>query len=690
MSRKHVWALAACAALLTRPSAAQLFEPPQGLARELADNNVHVRLPLAPLANASLTSAATLRVETNKLVVDRLTSGFTTTLSSDTLDVGVVPSTIKLPGTYTVVVEVHGEVAAVKQKQRVELVLTLPSSKLRPIPPVLLLSEHWPEGGKPSNVVLHLETDPSSPGVTAVAITQPTPTMLGDTPTASAFKPISKELKPDTAEHVTLESDGPFPIGTTKGVLQIESNRLAERVLVPFEVRTKVPTIAIAIWFAIWAALGILIRGRLRGRLARGDALLALKPLVARARNQIESHPALETRAKLVPLLATLEAAVDAKQSTESASKALLDAVAAAEATRASWLSFQVEELSRAAESLLLPWSLPGALDLATPAAALEAAANAAMADDPDGSKQQRASAISSLHALTDGLRAFAQNALHRLSLLQAPGASLPHAQQVFDATADARKELGQIPTWNPSQPLAVVEQLPRAHRANADLLGVVQGLRGGFHDATKAALLALTGQSADLLAELEQAASIPAPDEHDAVAQLAQVQDAAKAFAQRLGSFVTDNAAKATLAGGAYVAAIEQQLAANAAAQRGQGPRDKRDQVSAGKVTPALSLPLPASAKDRGPDLAAAKNYAVSIRSLDTEVAAAEREQPLLRCVTGIVAASLAALLAWLAFRRMWVGTVEDFAMIAALGFFTDFTLDSVLSAAQKLKPST
>jgi len=673
--------------LLTRSAAAQLFEPPQGLARELADNNVHLRLPLAPLPNVSLTSAVAVRVEVGKLVVDRLAGGFKATLTNDAVDVAIEPSVVKLPGTYTVVVEVGGTVASAKQKQQIELVLTLPSSKLRPIAPLLLLSERLPFLGEPTKTVLHLETDSSSPGVTAVSVAQPEHTMVGEAPIAPAFGREELKLDPDHATDVTLTSDGIFPIGTAKGVLQIDSPRLSEKVSVPFEVQTKVPTLTIVFWFAIWAVLGMLIRDKLRGRLARGDALLALKPLVARARKQIESHPTLETRSKVAQLLAALETAVSAKQNPDAPREALLDEVVAAETARSSWLSTQVEELSRAAESLLLEWSLPGAPDLATPAAALDAAANAAMADDPNASKQQQANALPSLRALTNGLRGFAQDALQRLSWLEDPGASIPNARVMFNATEGLRKELSEVPAWSPSQPRAVIEQLPRVHRANADLSRVAQRLREDLQKETKLALQALIGQSVDLLAKLTQAASIPAPGGDNAVEQLQVVQDAAKAFALDLASFITDEEAKTKLMGGAYVDAIQQQLAATAAAKSG---RDRRPQIAATYDAPTAPLQLPSSGKSTGPDLASSKQYPVSIGTIQTELVGAEREQPLLRLVAGAVAAVLAALLAWLAFRKTWVGTVEDFSTIAALGFFTDFTLDSVILTAQKLKSSS
>jgi hypothetical protein len=134
-----------------------------------------------------------------------------------------------------------------------------------------------------------------------------------------------QQIAPGGTENLTYELDGDFPLGISKGTIEIRSPQLAEPHTIAFEIHTRRASWLILLIIALGLVTGYLLRTLLQQRVKLGEARLQGFDLRDRMRNEADRRPDETFRSKINTAVAKLNTALNERKVDDLAT-AIVDA----------------------------------------------------------------------------------------------------------------------------------------------------------------------------------------------------------------------------------------------------------------------------------------------------------------------------------------------------------------------------
>lgn len=635
-----------------------------------------IRLPFMAKENVEVTSVTPIAVTSGgALELEHLATFGEARIDAASLVVKVPAQRLDTKP-YDVSYLVVGQVTAADGKrsratQTVTLKVNVIAPKLRALTPIVINETACvPWGTESVTGTVRLAELSKRSQFTMVSVEQ-SPVESGGTFALVAGQTIA----PGGTLPVTLSGTG-FETGTTKGSLSVSAKELAEPIVVAYEVRVKVHEIYIAICFLVFGFIGWLVRHFLKEREASATFRTQVEPLrqlVTKEKARVSAETARKLETARVALDTAIAAGDQVKaQAAADALKAALDAAIGARAKRIEELWQVVTTLRQVGPS----WDIPA--DLARLKVTLDDVEDALADTD-----ERRASEILDgvVPILAASIRRWADETTQALAtagdkLALAPAAS---RTDIAALVADARKKVAAVPAYDPVKPPSLAEYLPPVHDARRTVRRVAELAEAALRHEVNETAAALRKIDKEAAAAAVTSAGSFAPGTDEPTTRVLLLGKALEAFRDEVKKHVDDESV-AFLKEGKYAAAVlnTHALATNA---------DSRPQISAAIASVQKQIEtVQLSALD--PKALAKAVVPVVQRAVDP-VKLAQRELVRWRFGNGIVSAALLSAGAWLIYRGSWVGTIDDFVKVAAVAFFSDFTVTAVVDALGKLKPA-
>jgi hypothetical protein len=679
------------------PAAAQatatpLVEPPVVTAFELVGTTPPppVVLPLTRRAGVSALHAHVVRVSVGDQARPALIGAITAKVDAlDDLRLDALASPLWQVGTYTVVVELAGSLTAdgkaTAARQELALTLVRPAPRLRTIAPIVIHDQRW---GFWRDASVHrrirLAEQSRVTGVGHLVIEQIDRATHGGAQIDARFEPtrgihaVPSTLDPGASLDVDLWGVG-FPTGTTTGQLTISGDELTTPIVVGYEVRARVVSFYIVPLFLIGGLLGWLVRHKLRQAEAWRTVELQLATLTEAVARELATTPIIERRKALEGAHAALTAALAARDLAKvgTATTELQAKLDEARTARANFINERLTRIAAVRAAIAKQWDLPAPLAPEL-LAQIDACEQALLDDRPGDGDRLLTTILAAVDPVGGAGNSWRLQAQQALVGYQDDAAGLVPATARAVATqevAAATAAVAAMPSYQPAaRPdlatyLTAVDAARRAVRALADNLRLA--LEG---EATSVgAALAATGAAVDVINRVAQLRQrLHASDPAQALASLG---GALRDLASTVTELLSKPEAKALAAAGRYAAAI----------RREHADRAPEDDHADGLP---LSFELAAGARAaRATDVRGGLAMRVVTRPGDPIHLAAIRLQRI-QAIRGVLVAFVLALLAWVALRGDWTGTLGDALKVLAIAFFTDFTLDALIEAVTRLKP--
>jgi hypothetical protein len=604
------------------------------------------------------------------------------------------------PAAYEVDVVLASD-AAKPVTQRLALKLTHPVATLKQ-PAPLVVTRAWPLSlnlGYPTEVTLQ-ETSKRS-RLSRIAVQQPEAPIHEDQAVGGRLTLTAPPaIDPGTSAALPLAIEGSFPVGTTRGKLEVRSAQLDQPLSIDYEMRVRVTSLAIPFLFLSGAFIAFLTRDLLK---KREDALglqLQAKELI-KSLGDLAKRSAGDVRAALeqvVRSLQTLRGAELATAITEAGE--LLKKTIAERGTQQREL---LAEAGRQVAILSQGWLLPPSLGTAAIRRGFDEAHQAAARDDVVAARVAMDGALDKARDLTRAGRAWAIEVEQELSVLAA--ARPPGGEGLIAALPDLKAGLGAIRAVKSEDGL---EPLLRAvHAANEALLD------HAWTVSRTLARLAEEGGAGAAGEALRKAAEMP-PElatETDAKAALVRAARAAQSCEREVRALVDgmlpadeDRKQVAPMLdehrfGDALVKARElaaarakpRMLAGASGAAFFESGDDGTPEVAA---APVGSTPEPAAApaglapRARRPAPRAEGNVIIMAAATpEQEIVEVGRALESTRFARNAIAAVIMAGLTWVLYEHDFFGNGRELLSIFALGFTTDLSSDAVFAALDKVK---
>jgi hypothetical protein len=615
------------------------------------------------------------------------------------------PELVAQPATYEVGLELKGRKKAADAKQpeapkdaevtqTVTLKLVHPAARLRP-PPTLLISRSrlplfdfaW--GDYPLDFEL-TETSQRSQ-LTNIVLRQLDAPLHGGEPVRGGMKRQTPQpIGPGKTVAVSLSLEGSFPVGTTKGRLEVSAPQLEAPVQLDYEVHARVTTFAIPVVFLAGVGLGQWIRGRLQKREEDLDRELRASDVRARLQRLADRSgfdDAAALRGKIKELDEAKGQGAALEQQIVKASE-LLAATLAARATK------QRELLAKLARELAIlgqGWVLPPAMAVASVADSLQTAQQRAADDDLVGAESADHEAAQRARALARSARDWAAELVKRLDgfarLSYPAGAKVPAAIEAARSAA------------------AAIKAEPGA--------GTLEPLLRAVHAANDAGL-ELARQLADALSALaDEAARDAQAPEADDIRRAARplIADAERADAERaLGRLAeaadaldeTVRAAVSTIlpTGAAGRGEVDQHLAARRYHDALRRAWELKQAAETEDISSfESSEPMKTGAPEQGgvpllrgpqPLPGGSTNLFVVSQpggAAEGERATMARQLHGARARRAWATAAVVAALTWALYDAEFAGTARELLTLFALGFTSNLTADTLAGALERAK---
>lgn len=282
--RRAAIAGGALALALAAPLRAAAHEPPLVKAvalaeQEMRDDGDHAEygfpITLAEGVRAADLGAYTARVSLGARVDPGLLRAFMAEMrvspdAGPALWMRVDFDVVTDPGIYEVEIAVVGT-ALGGDAQRVTVKLTHPAAQLRPHPTVLV-NGSWPLllglGRAPREIVLGEASRRSR--LTRITIEQQGAPLSEGHPVDGRLVFTPPEwIAPGSSAAVPIAIEGSFPVGTTRGRVEVQAAQLERAVTIDYELRVRVTSLAIPLVFLAGTGIGKVARGRLKKRADR-------------------------------------------------------------------------------------------------------------------------------------------------------------------------------------------------------------------------------------------------------------------------------------------------------------------------------------------------------------------------------------------------------------------------------------
>lgn len=590
------------------------------------------------------------------------------------------------PGVYEVELALSSD-APKDAAQRTTVKLTHPAAALKLSAP-LVVARTWPlflKMGYPSVATLS-ETSKRS-RLSRISIQQPeAPLHDGEPVDGRLVLTPPAAIDPGAWAALPLSIEGSFPVGTTRGKVEIRAPQLEQPLAVDYEMRVRVTSLAIPFFFLLGAGLATLTRDRLKKReerldreLRAGELLARLEPLAARSPGDARAE--LERAASLLKT----EQGDDLEKAIKSGGELLAETLA----RRVTEQREIIAQTSREAAILGRGWLLPPALDVATIRRGFDEANQHAVDDDVVAARVALDGALASAGALTRAARAWAIEAEQTLTTLAA--AKPPGGEPLAAALPDLRAGLGAVRAVKAEDGF---EPLLRAvHAANEALLDQAWTVsRALVHLADECAGPGPEGDA------LRMAAETPADHvaETDAQAALAQAIKAARSVEREVRAMVeamlpSDAERKRVadlLDDHRFEEAVkrarkmveERRMEASPILSLGAGGDDDDDAPAPAGLAPRARLAAPAT-RD------AARTLVISTNAAEKTTAQVSRQLESTRAARTMISAVIMAGLTWALYEHDFIGTGREIVSFLALGFTTDLSADSLFAALEKVK---
>jgi hypothetical protein len=608
---------------------------------------------------------------------------------------------VSAPATYEVEVALSGKKAGAAVQQSVTVRLTHPAARLR-VQDKLLLSRSWMLAQLDLYpTTLTLEETSGRSQLTRIVIKQVPPALHGDEPVQGhlAFA-APTALAPGALEDVPLSLQGSFPVGITRGTVEVRAPQLEAPVVVAYELRVHLPSWMIPLMFLAGAGLGYLLRVRMKQREEGLARELAVKDLSDRL-DRLSARSGPDEQAELIATRNALAEKVDSAEEAAKAMKEAEDLIARVLEARVKAQRDLIAQTGAALSVLGRGWLLPRAVDSAPVAKAFDEAQRCAVADDLRAAELARGSAVERTRALARAARAWASAMERRLAKLEE--AKLPAHAELATAAGEVRAALGRIPGGDTAPGLEPL--LGAVHGANTSALAMAERAVNALADAAdEAARTATKPEHAELLRE---AAAMPGPvgvPVADADEALGHVVDAARSLDEAMAEVMKTlmpsreadrKAVQSLLDERRYAEALSTANAA-AAAMDGGGPvafSEPGDE----EPPPAPAAPPAAPRRflslfSRGPEPNAAGETRVLVMAAARAPALAdratvERQLGQTRAAMMALTAGIMAMLTWAFYGRQFFGTAPELVSLFALGFTTDVSTGALLAALDKAK---
>jgi hypothetical protein len=694
-----------------------LVAPPSSTVSELLSGMPppHAVIPLTLADGAELTSATVERVAAGERSRAALRGAFSVVPAGNALEISVNFGAVRKPGTYTLSVLLVGKVKSKPARQAVEIPLLLPPVTLHAIPALTLTVERWPWGKGPGvepvrwNMTVRETTgDARVSGLTvsqdqaATNDTAPVSDRLDLEPGVTIW-PV---LDAGQVRSVSLVENG-FPVGTTRGQIAIDADQLEHPVIVPFEIRTRVFDWLIIPWFLVFGLAGWEVRHRLRDAEARAELRAKLEPLKARARQLLASSPAesadvdtdpadadMQTKnAELRGKLSDIDAALDDDDPAvlTAAVEGLRDALVKATSARTQVTVEQSKKIGTLKHAVAPLWDLPDAEALARARESAVEAQSALFKDDLITARKRTAAAVAAVDEVGEAVSAWAKDASDAVAdatrepkggEVALPSETRAAATALATAVSDKLKAAAGYDRTSP--PASLEAFLRNAHEARRELRRNVQLFVRAAQTEVKTTVdaAALLKKSKPGAEELKEPTNIAAPPADDPVETLKAVTLAVREFGAGLERMLKSVGASAEPMGklkkGQYADAVAMYLEL-------AGEADKSREISRldkSRVLPSSPPPPERPLEPQPPEM-----VVLSQPPAVDPVVLARDELHQIQRIRGGVAAAILSIVTWVAYRAAWNGTLNDFAAVAAVAFFTDFTLDAVVAALTPLK---
>lgn len=610
------------------------------------------------------------------------------------------------PGTYAVSVQV-GPKRDGDQAQVLTLTLTRRAAQLGAAPAIVMGQQHGWDGIVNYAAPLRLAELSDKAAVTQLAFREERNELARagvrtDAGTL-AFGAAPRNIAAGGVAVVSVAPSGEFPLGTTKGTIQVVSPASAAPVAVAYEVRTWRPAWLIVLCAGAGAALGWYFRVVVAARVLFLEAKRAASETVQQATTAQAATDDAAFRAAIEAPLATLQTAVEGSKAAaiDAANDALRAALAAAVLALQERLLAATGAVNAAGAVIDRPWTLPDAAREAL------AAQRALLETSRQRLRRRDASRAT---ALRDELAQGGYAALY--AALGVDGAALADFMTALPAAAPPlpnaiEEQIVALATWARGQ-----LQFPATHNVDLATLGVAlqqteqvflrlrQQVTAPLHGLTttyiaEAARALGSGDDPALAALRDQAqahaAAIAAGVGQPALA-LSTMQSSAQGMHQAWENYLAGrNAARATLAPllteGKWDAAIALAVAAKNRAGTTLGPTPPAQQGAWHALTSPLPPHLPPFLAGQAPGADAAPAPVPVLLGTLAERRQLMAQSKRLAALQTVFMFMLFVIGAFLLYADSWVGTAQEMLGVFVLAFGVDLSSTSIFGAFKKLK---
>ncbi|WP_437981397.1 hypothetical protein [Sorangium sp. So ce117] len=616
------------------------------------------------------------------------------------------PELVAKPASYELGLVLKGKARDSEVTQTVSLKLVHPAAQLR-LPPTLVISRSqlplldlsW--GDYPSTLELtEISQRSRLSGVTLRQVDEPL--HQGEPVHGRVQRQTIAAIGAGWTEPAPIALSGSFPMGTTKGRLEVSAPQLEAPVLFDYEVRARAPTILVPLVFLAGVGLGQLLRGRLLKR----EEKLARELRASDIRDKLKRLAQRSERDAKVALQQQLQALDDAGGDEEKLDAEIVKADKLLEATRLARAEARqklLQKLAREAAVLDRGWMLSPVMELAPVADALAEAQRRAAEDDLVEARNAERRAEEATYALARSARDWAGKLVIRLEEIERlfqPARSTFSAmiQAVRSSCAAVKAEPGSV---------ALEPLLTAAHAANDAALQLAQQLDRALSALADEAASAARPEQADRI-RVSIKPAIPSADRadaeralghlgEDAERMLGHLTTALRALNKEVRAAVDEllppestgqDEVKQHLQARRYPEALK--LAAQLAQAVEPEDISSFESFSApasGGVQPMEESPTPLRGPRPSPS---GGTHLIVVSNGDPatrERAALERQLRGTQAIRTWATAAVLALFTWALYHLEFIGTTRELLTLFGLGFTSDLTAARLSAAFETVK---
>lgn len=499
-----------------------------------------------------------------------------------------------------------------------------------------------------------------------------------------------EQIAPGSSAAVPLSFEGSFPVGTTRGRVEMRASQLEHAVALDYEVHVRVTSLAIPFVFLLGAGGGNLLRVRLKKREERLERDLRARDLRARL-ERLAARSGPEDRAALH--LAARALAQKADEELELAIARGNDVLVEAIANRAARQRALVAETGRELALLGQGWLLPPALDITPLLQLVEEAQQRAVDDELAAAGEAMNDAWAKAREIGRGARAWALDLTSQLTRLEQAGP--PGSAELGTDLAHIREALAAVREVNVEER---PEPLLRAvHDANEAALDLARRLAIALAEAADEAALAAPRPAQAEAIRRATVLPIEGAADRDVQATFREILAAALRLEERARAVVDEMLSEhedrkqvdGLLADRRFAEALRR---AHRLAVQPAGPvtfdmAEEGDESAGELVAPQAGRRRTERGHQPAAHVATSILVLASPRAEVEDRAEVERQLQGTRAARTAISAVVLAAFTWALYEHDFSGTTREIVSLFALGFTTDLSADALFTALERAK---